>query len=82
VSHCIVFGNSGGDSIPGQVDNLYHDPLFCDADLNNYSLCLNSPCLPANNAWGELIGNHEMGCGKCESVAEPAAWATVKQMFR
>jgi len=60
VDHCCVFGNAGGDAVPAGGDNLFDDPLFCPSALTLYD---DSPCLPANNAWGEQIGTY--GAGGC-----------------
>ncbi len=58
--HCCVFGNAGGDTVPAGGDNLFTDPLFCPGALTLYD---DSPCLPANNAWGEQVGAY--GAGGC-----------------
>jgi predicted outer membrane repeat protein len=62
-----IFGNAGGDDLCGTyTENLFADPLFCDMNENDVSLCENSPCLPANNVWGAHIGAVGEGCGECE----------------
>ncbi|MCK4510735.1 hypothetical protein KAW64_03300, partial [bacterium] len=59
-----VFGNAGGDSLPGcHHDNIFEDPLFCDAENEDFTLHADSPCLPENNPWNLLIGAHDLGCG-------------------
>ena len=64
ITHCCVYGNAGGDSLCGDYhDNLFVNPLFCDADSADFTLRDDSPCLPENNVWGELIGAH--GLGSC-----------------
>lgn len=88
-----VFGNGGGDwtdCIAAQfgVDgNFSADPLFCDAQLGDLTLYLNSPCLPGNHPnggdWG-LIGARGAGCpatGIAESTCE-TSWGSIKAMFR
>jgi len=66
-NRCCIFGNADGDDPCGiQSDNLFTDPLFCDVNGGDLTLCENSQCLPDNNAWGELIGARESGCGACE----------------
>ena len=62
--NCCVFGNAGGDSLCGSYhDNIFEDPLFCDAVNADFTLHADSPCLPENNPWGVLIGAHGLGCG-------------------
>jgi len=64
ITHCCVYGNAGGDSLCGDYpDNLFVNPLFCDADSGDFTLRNDSPCLPENNVWGELIGAY--GPGSC-----------------
>jgi hypothetical protein len=73
VSRCCVFGNAAGDSLCGTYhDNMFEDPLFCDADSSDFTLYADSPCLPANNEWGELLGAH--GAGAC-------GWTPVERTF-
>ncbi|MEE9442447.1 MAG: right-handed parallel beta-helix repeat-containing protein [candidate division Zixibacteria bacterium] len=63
-----IFGNSGGDwidRIAPQADssgNLNLDPIFCDTALSVFNLLPTSPCAPANNSCGELIGALNAGC--------------------
>jgi hypothetical protein len=73
ISHSCVYGNAGGDSLcgPSYHDNLFGDPLYCDPPLNDYALHDDSPCLPANNPWGELIGRYAAGgCGPGTGVGD------------
>ena len=38
VSHCCVFANAGGDSLCGDhSENLFEDPLFCDAEGGDFA---------------------------------------------
>ena len=80
--HCVIYSNAGGDTLIGQTDILYQEPLFCNMDIDDFTLCSNSPCLPGNNSWTELIGACDLGCGKCETSVAPAAWGHVKSLFR
>ncbi len=68
-----VFGNAAGDSLCGDhSDNLFSDPLFCDAGGGDLGLHDDSPCLPGNNAWSELVGALVAGgCGPSTGVDEP-----------
>jgi hypothetical protein len=82
-SRSIVFGNAGGNALCGIAsDNLSVDPLFCGMDAQNVSVCANSPCLAANNAWGEAVGARGQGCTACGSVVEPASWGRIKNLYR
>jgi len=86
--HCCVFGNAGGDDLPGTPhDNLFIDPLICDlygAGGGNMSLCSNSPCLPSSalNPWGLQIGSRAQGCPDCDSPVEASSWGAIKALFR
>jgi hypothetical protein len=67
--------NAGGDSLPGDSgDNLFTDPLLCDVYHDDFTLCENSPCVADNNAWGEPVGAHGIGCGNCDSPVEAMSW--------
>lgn len=69
-SRCDVWGNVGGDYIncePG-VQDMSLDPLFCDPVNRNLTLRDDSPCLPAGNPWGVLIGAY--GAGDCGTSVE------------
>jgi predicted outer membrane repeat protein len=83
ITHCCVYGNAGaaGDSLCGvSYDNLFVDPVFCDASGGDFTLRSDSPCLPSNNPWGELVGALGQGCDV--SAVEPTSWGKLKAMFR
>lgn len=83
IFHCCVFANAGGDSLPGtHYENMFTDPLFCDAAGDDYTLCADSPCLPANNAWSTLIGAHGQGCPGCDTAVETQSWGRIKALYR
>jgi len=69
-----IFGNSGGDwvgTIAGFAEingNFSLDPLFCAYWDEDYALALESPCLPANNDCGVLIGALGAGCPDLTAV--------------
>lgn len=77
IACCDVFGNAGGDWVGdlapfgGINGNLAADPLFCDWLAGDLTLFDTSPCLPANNACGVLIGAEGQGC--TDPTAAPAA---------
>jgi hypothetical protein len=82
VSQCIIFGNAGGDALGDEPDNLYVDPLLCAIDLDDFTLCSNSPCLSDKNAWDVHVGTLGQGCGDCVAATENSAWGRFKTMFR
>jgi len=86
VSNSVVFGNVGseGDSLScSHHDNLFVNPLFCDAPSDDYTLCSDSPCLPGSpaNPWGEHVGALGVGCGDCGSAVEQATWGAIKALY-
>jgi len=82
-SKVVLYDNSPNDDLCGSVsDTLHRDPLFCDAAGFDWSLCEDSVCAPANNAWGELIGAKPVGCGACGTPVEAATWGGIKALFR
>jgi hypothetical protein len=76
---CNVFGNRGGDwtgmlaAQAGEGGNLSANPAFCGLQRGNFSLDPRSPCAPANNPCGELIGALDVGCTDCETDDATAA---------
>lgn len=83
ISHSILFPDAGSDTLcisPGDV--LIEDPRFCNIYAGDLSLCSNSPCLPANNSWGELIGAFPEGCDDCDSPVKQTSWGALKALFR
>ncbi len=63
------WGNSGGDWLGTQAQagdadgNISTPPLFCDSLLPDFRLNVDSPCNPANNSCGVLMGALPIGCG-------------------
>ncbi len=63
-----LYGNAGGDWTDDIADqfgvdgNISLPPRFCDPDADDFHLAANSPCLPANNSCGVIIGVHDEGC--------------------
>lgn len=82
---CAIFGNAGGDTIPTDAidagHNIFLDPQFCGVKGSvNYTLQIDSPCLPLNNPTGlycGLIGAHPAACGSV--AAEKKSWSTLKK---
>lgn len=83
IFHCCVFGNTGGDDLPGNAhDNEFSDPLLCDLEGGILSLCSNSTCLPSLNPWGLQVGSKAQGCLSCDSPVETSSWGRVKAIYR
>jgi hypothetical protein len=60
--------------IAGQVGingNFSLDPLFCDTASSDFSLFVLSPCAPANNSCGVLIGALDDGCTGPKALIDP-----------
>ena len=82
VHHCFVFENVGGDTLCGDYHDIeYADPLFCDIDSDDLTLCADSPCLPGVT-WAELVGAEGAGCAACGSAVEQRTWGVIKAMYR
>jgi hypothetical protein len=64
-----IFGNEGGDWVGNLYPlkdingNLSADPMFCSPLDHDYQINSASPCAPANNSCGTLIGALGIGCG-------------------
>ena len=63
-----IYGNDDGDwfgcigGLNGINGNFSSDPQLCDPAAGNFRLSELSPCAPANNACGVLIGAGGTGC--------------------
>lgn len=83
LERCVVYANAGGNAVPCQhTDVLFEAPLFCDHEADDYTLCADSPCLPANNPWGSWVGARGQGCPTCGTAVEPASWGLIKSLYR
>jgi hypothetical protein len=58
---------------------LVADPLFCDADAGDFTLCADSPALSHP---GGRLGAFDAGCAPCAVATEPATWGAVKALYR
>lgn len=87
-----VFGNTGGDYlvIPDQTGlngNISAGPGFCGeaaAAGQPYSLHDGSPCAPANNGCGVLMGAFPVGCtltGIETGAADDASMSLIKSLY-
>lgn len=67
-----IFGNAGGDTLCG-IDgggNFSADPIFCGAPgSGDVTISESSPCAPANNSCGVLVGAAGVACGPPMVVA-------------
>lgn len=83
IHHCFVYANAEGDTLCGgnyhDIENA--DPLFCDMDGGDLTLCSDSPCL-AGETWGSLVGARDQGCGPCGNAIEPGTWGSIKAMYK
>jgi hypothetical protein len=77
-----LYGNEGGDVEPGYSTLIDGDPLFCNMDSGDFSLCENSPCLPDSNDYHVLVGFAGSGCPSCTSAIEETSWGRMKSLFR
>ena len=83
VTQCVVFANSGGDSLCGvHEDNAFVDPLFCGISQDDWTLCADSWCLPEISPWLCLVGAEVQGCGVCGSYVVNSSWGAIKSLFR
>jgi hypothetical protein len=81
-----VFANAGGDSLSGGINegtNFSADPMFCDAQSEDFSLHPSSPCLSAGECG--LVG--ALGVGPCSAnsvsvVLKTASWGSLKSHYR
>lgn len=82
-----LFENAGGDSLPSRGtsrSNIFVDPLFCDLQGGDYTLCENSPCLTWNPPAGIAMGAYAdaPGCGPCSSPVTVRSWGAIKALYR
>jgi hypothetical protein len=82
VTFSVVYGNEGGNFEPGYSTLIEEDPLFCAMQSGVYTLCENSPALPANNIYSTHMGCRDVGCGECESAVQEKTWGSIKAMYR
>ncbi len=63
----------------GENCNFAADPLFCDAPGGDYRLHADSPCAPAGNGCGTLIGALPVGCDA--TALESRSWGSIKALY-
>jgi hypothetical protein len=88
---CDIYGNAGGDwvgVIAGQLGidgNFSACPSFCRAEIGNFHLCDESPCLPGNHPDGYdcgLIGAAGEGCSCGPTRTGVTTWGVIKSMYK
>jgi hypothetical protein len=81
--NCVVYGHADGDSLCGtRHDNLFVNPLFCDLEAGDLTVCADSPCLPPHNPWSGFVGRYGEGCPNCDSPVEARSWGAIKALYR
>ncbi len=84
LSCCDIWGNSGGDWVPGIAEqhgvngNISADPSLCDPENGDFRLRDDSPCTPSGDCG--LMGAWPVGCGG--TPVEQATWGGIKSLFR
>lgn len=83
---CDVFGNTPANYVGWQYDHtgedgtISTDPLFCaNRGAQDYGLQANSPCLPANNDCGVLMGTYGQACPG--TAVESLSWSKLKSLY-
>jgi hypothetical protein len=76
-----VYGNEGGNLLPGYSTIIEEDPRFCGMASDDYTLCSNSPALPGGNVWTVLMGFAGEGCGDCDSAVRETSWGLIKALY-
>ncbi len=81
LDRCNVFdGTAHCYEVSWTTPNLGADPLFCAPGSGDFTLSVESPCLPANNPWGVLIGAFGEGCSTTPLDSE--SWGRIKGFYR
>jgi hypothetical protein len=69
-TRCLIAWN---EDLPAVNGTFAADPRFCDAAAGDFSLDADSPCLPAHNDCGQIIGAFGQGCGATAAETPPVA---------
>jgi hypothetical protein len=78
------YGNQAGDwtgcaaESQFQDGNISSDPLFCDAESEDFTLASGSPCLAENNGCGDM-GAFGQGCEP--TPIQDTSWGVIKSKF-
>jgi hypothetical protein len=78
----LFWNNPDGDALGYvfQPTDVFADPLFCDPDMRDFTVSVESPCLPEHSNGCGLIGAFGEGCGVIS--VEDASWADIKARYR
>jgi hypothetical protein len=89
---CDLYENVGGDwegCIAGQLNlrgNFSECPSFCNAQMADFDLCDQSPCLPGNHPYGYDcpggVGAHGQRCYCGPTQTETTDWGAIKAIYR
>jgi predicted outer membrane repeat protein len=79
---CDLYGNAGGDALVGidEGGNFHADPLFCDAENDDFTIHSDSPCAPPGVTGCGLVGALPVGCGPIG--LESWSWGQIKGAYR
>ncbi|MFN8179836.1 MAG: hypothetical protein U0167_18035 [bacterium] len=72
-------GNTG-PYYPADAHDLFVDPLFCNAEGDDWSLRSTSPCADGITPSCGRIGEYGVGCGPVS--VEPMTWGKIKNSYR
>ncbi len=86
IRNCVFQGNSAtyraGALMVDFASAYVYACLFCDMSGDDFTLCSNSPALPAGNVYSRLMGFAGQGCGTCDSAIREATWGSIKALYR
>jgi hypothetical protein len=67
---------------PTRPIEIHADPLYCDYENGDFTLCSLSPALAENNSCGSM-GAFGQGCVDCGPVSnDRASWGEIKSIYR
>jgi hypothetical protein len=78
----LFWDNPDGDALGYvfQETDVFADPVFCDSEGGDFTVSVESPCLPENSNGCGLIGAFGEGCGFVS--VDDASWADIKARYR
>lgn len=72
--------NNCGGIVIGSNNNQVADPIFCDRNLDDFSIRSNSPAAPSAGIGCGLVGAFPVGCGPVS--VEATSWGQTKALYR